>query len=117
MGSFAVKTVRRDGEDAPVLSVQGELDISTVHELEHELTELLAADPAALIVDLGCSTFVDASACRVLLRAACRLGDHGGRLVVVNRDVEIGRIFDVMGLDEFLTVVRSRDDAQELVGA
>lgn len=113
MRSFAVKMVRREGDQTPVLAVRGELDVSTVHEFERQLSELVAAEPQGLIVDLGGSAFVDASACRVLLRAACRLGDHGGCLVVVNRDVEIARIFDVMGLDEFLTVVESREAAQE----
>ncbi len=114
MRSVALKTVRREGDQTPVLAVRGELDVSTVHEFDRRLTELVATKPRGLIVDLGGSAFIDASACRVLLRAACRLGGHGGRLVVVNRDLEIARIFDVMGLDEFLTVAPSREAAQDV---
>jgi anti-sigma B factor antagonist len=117
MGSFALKTVPRDGDLAPVLAVRGDLDIYTAPEFEQQLMDLVDTEPAGLVVDLVASTFVDASACRVLLRAARRLRDHGAPLVVVNRDAEKARIFDVMGLEEFLTVVRSRSNAQQLLAA
>jgi anti-sigma B factor antagonist len=117
MGSFALKTVRRDGAPAPVLSVRGDLDIYTAPEFEQRLLDLANAEPRGLVVDLSASSFVDASACRALLRVARRLRDHASQLVVVNRDEEIARVFDIMGLEEFLTVVRSRSDAQRLLTA
>jgi anti-sigma B factor antagonist len=117
MGSFALKTVLRDGDPAPLLAVRGDLDIYTSREFEERLVDIVDSEPPGLVVDLAASSFVDASACRVLLRAARRMRDRGARLVVVNRDAEIARVFDVMGLDAFLTIVRSRSDAQELLTA
>jgi anti-sigma B factor antagonist len=115
MASFTVKTVRREGGAPPVLTVRGELDIYTAREFERSLAELVEEEQLGLVVDLAGSDFVDASACRALLRAARRLRDRGARLVVVNRDGEVARIFRVMGLDEFLTVVGSRSAAQEVL--
>jgi anti-sigma B factor antagonist len=115
MGSFAVKAVRDAGATAPVLAVRGEIDVYTAQEFERSIAELVEGEELGLVIDLAGSAFVDASACRVLLRAARRLSDHGARLVVVNRDGEIGRIFKIMGLEEFLTVVDTRRDAQELL--
>lgn len=38
-------------------------------------------------------------------------------LVVVNQDPEVRRVFDVMGLDEFLTVVATRSEATHALAA
>jgi anti-sigma B factor antagonist len=115
MGSFAAKAVGNVGDAAPVLAVRGEIDIYTAQDFERSIASLVEGEELGLVVDLAGSAFVDASACRVLLRAARRLSDNGARLVVVNRDGEIARIFKIMGLDELLTVVGSRRDAQELL--
>ena len=116
MGSFSVTTRKGDG-DVPILAVEGELDIYTAPEFQQQLLRLADLESEGLVVDLGRSTFLDASACRALLRAARRLGDHGAQLVVINRDAEVARIFDVMGLDEFLTVVGSREAARQVLAA
>ena len=116
MGTFELEVERRDGDAAPVLAVHGELDLYTAPEFREQLAQL-AESEERLIVDFGASTFLDSSACRALLRAARRLGAHGGRMVVVNKDPEIERMFAVMGLDELLAVVRSRRDAMKRLAA
>jgi anti-sigma B factor antagonist len=117
MGTFAIELERRDSDAAPVLAVRGELDLYTAPEFRDKLTELTETSPRGLVVDLGATTFIDSGACRALLRAARRLASQGGRLVVINRDPEIARMFAMMGLEEFLAVVHSRRDAQEALAA
>jgi anti-sigma B factor antagonist len=112
MPSFSLKLERGSGDAAPVLTVSGEVDLYTAPEFQERLVELAESEQRGFVVDFGGTTFVDSSACRVLLRAARRLREHGARLVVVNRNPELARMLEVMGLDEFLTVVRTRRDAE-----
>jgi anti-sigma B factor antagonist len=106
--TFALKEHVED-EGAPVLSVRGELDLYTTPEFEERLLALVEDAPHTLVVDLLGATFVDSTAGRALLHAAQRLREQGARLVVVNRDPEVARILEVMGLDEFLDVVPDAD--------
>jgi anti-sigma B factor antagonist len=117
MGTFAIEMERREADAAPVLAVRGELDLYTAPEFRERLAALAESSPRGVVVDLGSTTFVDSGACRALLRAARRLALQGGRLVVINRDPEIARMFAIMGLEEFLAVVRSRRDAQAALAA
>jgi anti-sigma B factor antagonist len=110
MSSFKLKLKPAGTAPVPVLSVAGELDMYTTPEFEEWLLRLVASSPRGLAVDLLDSTFLDSTASRALLRAVRRLRGVGGRLVVVNRDAEVARILDVMGLEEFLTVVASVED-------
>ena len=115
MVSFALKLEPRGQDAAAILTVRGDLDMYTVPEFQARLAELAESEHDGLVVDLAATTFVDTRACRALLRAARRLRDRGAMLVVVNQDPEVRRVFDVMGLDEFLTVVATRAHAARVV--
>jgi anti-sigma B factor antagonist len=112
MASFKLEVEQRDGGAAPILAVSGELDLYTSPEFDQRLVELTDSAGPGIVVDLGGSAFVDSSACRALLRAARRLADQGGRLVVINRDPDVARLFEIMGLEAFLVVVATREDAE-----
>jgi anti-sigma B factor antagonist len=117
MSSFALSLKPSRGAGVPVLAVRGELDLYTAREFEERLLALVESGARGLVVDLSTSTFVDSSGCRALLHAARSLRQRGGRLVVVNRDPEVARILEVMGLDEFLDIVPREDDAQAMAAA
>jgi anti-sigma B factor antagonist len=61
------------------------------------------------------ATFVDASGCQVLLRAARRLASLQRRLAIVNTNPGTARILSVMGLDELFPVVATRAEATDAV--
>jgi anti-sigma B factor antagonist len=115
MASFSLKMERPAEGAAPVLVVRGDLDLYTAPEFNQRLNELAESEQHDVVVDLSGSSFIDSSACRALLRAARRLDEHGARLAVVNRDPEVSRIFSVMGLEAFLVVAESREDALSLL--
>ncbi len=117
MVSFALKLEPRGQDAAAVLIVRGDLGMYTAPEFQERLAELVEAEHDGVIVDLAETTFVDTRACRALLHAARRLRDQGAILVVVNQDPEVRRVFDVMGLEEFLTVVATRAQATRALTA
>jgi anti-sigma B factor antagonist len=117
MAPFKLKLIQAGAGGVPVLSVTGELDLYTAPEFEQRLREALELEPGGLVVDLLGSTLLDSTACGALLAAAQRLRARQARLVIVNRDPEIARILDVMGLEEFLDVVPCGEDAQALGAA
>ena len=86
-------------------SLSGELDLSTVAELESRLEEALRADPALLVVDLRDVTFLDSSGLRLLLRLDERQREREGRLVLVKGGRRVSRVFELTGADEHLSFV------------
>jgi anti-sigma B factor antagonist len=59
-----------DGAGRAVLRVAGELDLSTVPLVEHELQPFLAAAPSCVVFDMSGVAFMDSSGIAMLLRAA-----------------------------------------------
>jgi anti-sigma B factor antagonist len=114
--AFSMREDHLEDGRTRVVAVHGDLDIFTAPELRARLEERARQDDGDLVVDFSNGSFVDSSGARVLLQAARRLRAHDGRLIVVNRDEEIARIMSVMGLEDLLTVVASRADAERTLG-
>jgi anti-sigma B factor antagonist len=98
-----------------VVEVSGELDLYTAPEFRDKLLE--AGEARDLIVDLRGSSFIDSTGCRALLLASRRLEPEGRRLVIVNSDSEIARIFSIMGFEELFTIVATPEEAEEQLAA
>jgi anti-anti-sigma factor len=87
-----------DDAGAFVVTVVGEIDLSTIAELEQVVDLVLAAAPAALDFDLGGVRFMDSSGLAVLLTAAASVSV----LRVVDPSPVVRRVIELSGLDSIL---------------
>ena len=86
-------------------ALSGEIDLSTVTELEERLEDSLGGDPSLLVLDLREVTFLDSSGLRLLLRLDERQRTAGGRLVLVKGGRRVERVFELTGAAERLEMV------------
>ena len=98
-------SVRVDGGRA-VVSLVGELDISTVARLRALVDEAIAVGARRVVINLAEVRFLDAGALAVFAIAAERLRTSGGELAVSGATQSIYRLFEVTGLTEALHVDR-----------
>ncbi|TYP90751.1 STAS domain-containing protein [Blastococcus xanthinilyticus] len=93
----------------PALTVRGELDIATAPQLAEAAEAVFAGSPAALVVDLTPTEFLDSSGARSLFRLARRAADEGVAFHVVaprsNRPIRLP--IDLMELDSVMPIVNS----------
>ncbi len=113
---FAITEQTIDAE-RHVLAVRGEIDLFTAPELKQVLAESIEAGRTRIIVDLTETTFLDSTALGVLIGAVKRLRSRHGALAIVNVDENIAKTFEITGLDQIFTILSTRDEAVEAVGA
>lgn len=100
---FAVATSRYD-EHTVVVSVQGEVDLTTAPGLAEEVGNGAAAGVRRLILDLTGTTFFDSSAIRALLAGHARLQENGVELRVVCDNGIVSRVLGIVGVDRVVAV-------------
>lgn len=105
---FHAEATRSDGDEW-LIHASGELDASTVPELERVLQPVLASQRSATL-DLASVSFVDSSGLRVIVRAANVLEDDGANLRVANASGAVARVLEVTGLLERLRDGRAVDE-------
>lgn len=93
-----------------LVTVSGDIDISTTDLLRERLTAL-AASGCPLVVDLNPVTFIGASGLGVLALAASRAAAHGGTLHVASDRYQIRRLFRITGLHNYIPISRTVDEA------
>jgi anti-sigma B factor antagonist len=93
-----------------VISVQGELDLTTAPRLKWMLVDSLQTGHSQLVVDLSLATFMDSTALGVLVGVKRNL-DAGARLAIVCTRANVLMIFEFSGLDGVFAIFPALDEA------
>jgi anti-anti-sigma factor len=103
--------VRRELDSrTSVISVEGELDLSTAPRLKWMLIDSLQAGQNELVVDLSQTSFMDSTALGVLV-AVNRSLDSGTALAIVCPNATVLRIFELSGMDGVFAIFARLEDA------
>jgi anti-anti-sigma factor len=99
-----------------LLSIQGELDLSTASQLEAPLEQAVEAADAAVLIDLAECQFIDSTGIALIVRAWQRVdaaaGNGGkGGLVLCSQNEQVRRVLEVTGLEHSLRIFETRDAA------
>jgi len=96
-----------------VVSVRGELDLSTAPELEGPLDQVLESGSGSVLIDLTSCEFIDSTGIALIVRAWQRLdsGENGRALVICCQNDQVRRVLEITGLELSIPVHGSRDDA------
>lgn len=99
-----------------VISVRGELDLSTAPELEPPLEEAIATGDAAVLIDLSECEFIDSTGIALIVRAWQRLdrsadGEGSGKVVICSNNDQVRRVLEITGLELSIPIHETRDAA------
>ena len=100
----------RHEQGCAIVTVDGEIDISTVTVLRDCLFEV-ASSGAPLVVDLEQVSFIDSVGLATLVGAAKRAEAHGGSLQVACALPKISQLVRLTGLDCRIPLARTLDEA------
>ena len=104
----------RDGGQAVVIGVSGELDLASSPGLEQELERRATSGAELVVVDLRQLEFMDSTGLSVLVRAHQRATELGQRFAVVKGPQQVQRLLSLTGVADRLTLV---DSPEEIVAS
>ena len=106
---FETSTAELDG--VRVVTVRGELDLSTAPDLEAQLEAALAAGESVMI-DLTECEFIDSTGIALIVRTWQQIeaADGAREFVICSDDDQVGRVLEISGLNVSIPVLQSRDE-------
>ena len=104
-------TTHDDG--VAVVTVVGEVDVSTAPALRQELLRLASesSGPPRIVVDLGGVDFLDSTGLGVLLGGLKRVRSKDGSLVLARAEPHVRKVFEITRVIEILPVLDDVDAA------
>jgi anti-sigma B factor antagonist len=110
-GQLLTVNVEPAASNASVVSLRGELDLSTIPRVEKQLLEEVRAK-AGVVVDLTGLVFIDSSGIALLIQAF-RAGDGDALNTVIAEGSQVDRVFRIAGVDRALPLFTERAPALE----
>src|ERR1700728_370608 len=105
---ITASVVHREG--VAVVSIGGEIDLSTAPAFEAVIAEALEVDPPALGVELSEGIFMAAVGLRILAATQDKVG-KSIRLAVVADNMAASRPMKLTGLDKLISLYTTLDEA------
>lgn len=93
-----------------VVSLAGELDLSTIPSVESRLFDQLRTQ-SGVVVDLTGLSFIDSSGIGLLIQAFRSTGDAGKLPIVIAAGSQVERVFRLVGIDRALPLFVERGRA------
>ena len=101
-------------DGSTVISVRGEIDHGTAHDLRDEIVAAVTdRRPGTMKVDLGLVTFLDSAAVGALVSAQREASTEGTRLVVDKASPFVARQLRIAGVDRILGLPADADAPQQ----
>lgn len=112
----AITTSVANRNGVVVVTVGGEIDLSTAPTFESAIATALVDTPTVLVVELSAVEFMASVGLRILAAARERLQDTVQLLIVANNPAT-RRPLQLTGLDRMFSLYRTLGDALSAVGA
>lgn len=92
------------GQDALLIKVAGEVDVSNASELRDAIDAKLPEVAGELVVDISDVPYIDSTGIGVLVGAAHRASDAGASLVVARPQRNVARVLGLLGVGRDLNI-------------
>lgn len=108
-------TSRRPG--VVVVSPIGSIDAQTYSVLDEKMDEILKQQPDIIIFDMEFADYISSTGIRVLLKTKKALKETKGRMVFMNLQPQIKKVFDILKAIPTLKVFASIEELDNYLDA
>lgn len=92
------------------LTVEGEVDLATVDELESAIDQVFSEKSHPLVVDLRESSFMDSTGLKTLVMANRKFDESGRSFAIAVSGGPVSRLIDLSGVESSVRIVQSTDE-------
>ena len=103
-------------ERTHVITVRGEVHVSTAPEFSDRLNDAIAGGKTAVVIDMTGVEFIDSTGLSVLLNALRRVTRQQGTLALAVSNPTVLRLFEITRLDTTFDILPDREAALARVG-
>ena len=101
--------------DTRVISVSGEIHVTTAPEFSQRLNDAIAAGTRGVVIDMSGVEFIDSTGLSVLLNGLRRVTRADGHLALVVSNPTVLRLFEITKLDSTFDILPDRETAIDRV--
>ena len=103
-------------EGYDIMKVVGEVDASSSIALDQSIADQVSAGPSDLLVDCTGLNYISSAGLGVFMSYIEEFKNHGTQMVIFGLNPKVANVFEILGLDQLLTIRDSAEEAKAVLG-
>ncbi|MDJ1482144.1 STAS domain-containing protein [Cytophagaceae bacterium YF14B1] len=104
-------------EDLTILVVDGELDASSSILLDESIESVVAQGKKKILIDGQSLNYISSAGLGVFMSHVQEFEEKGIQMILFGLNEKVLRVFQILGLDQLLSITASEDEAIQLLNA
>jgi anti-sigma B factor antagonist len=100
-------------DDIAVLKIGGRLDATNIEGVTEKFNDVIENKSTKIIIDLSELNYISSIWLGEFMAFARAVDRHNGRVIIINMDKKIYRVFDVLGFADNFTILESYEEAKQ----
>lgn len=98
-----------------VIALEGDLDASSCITLDKAISDAVASDEKKILVDCTRLNYISSAGLGVFMSYLQDFENNKISLVLFNLNEKVKNVFQILGLDELINIVNTKDEAKSLI--
>jgi len=104
-------------EDYITLTIDGELDASSCIDLDASIQQVVSENEKRILVDCKHLSYISSAGLGVFMSYLQEFGQNDVRMILFNLNPQVKEVFRILGLDNLLKIVATKEEAKALANA
>jgi len=97
------------------IAIEGDLDASSSIQLDQAIAEAVSKNENKIIVDCAELSYISSAGLGVFMSYIQDFNNNNISLVLCNLSEKVKNVFQILGLDELIRIVNSKEDAKQVM--
>jgi anti-sigma B factor antagonist len=104
-------------DDYITLTIDGELDASSCIVLDESIQQVVNENETRILVDCKQLSYISSAGLGVFMSYLQEFGQKDIRMILFNMNPQVKEVFRILGLDNLMKIVATKEDAKALANA
>ncbi len=104
-----IETIKED--EITVLNINGEVDASSSIQLDDSLGAVVSSGDLKILIDCSGLNYISSAGLGVFMSYIDDINTKNIKLAFVGPNDKVMNVFDILGLDQLLTIVKTKEEA------
>jgi anti-sigma B factor antagonist len=109
-----MKITSNKDKDHFIISIDGDLDASSCILLDKAISEAVSKDEKKIIIDCSRLNYISSAGLGVFMSYLQDFENNKISLVLFNLSEKVRNVFQILGLDELIKIVNTKDQAKSV---
>ena len=110
-----INITKESERDIYIIKVEGDVDASSSIHLDKAISDAIEKGQKNIVIDCTGLQYISSAGLGVFMSHIQDFEDSGSKFVLFGLSKKVANVFEILGLDQLLTIVDTKDQAKSII--